>query len=42
MENELYKQGFKKYIHSSGAVAWSISNLCEFSDEWISEEDIPF
>ena len=39
---ELYKQGFKKYIHSSNTVAWSKENLCEYSDEWISEEDIPY
>lgn len=39
---ELYAQGFKKYIHSSGTVAWSKENLCEYSDEWLAEEDIPY
>lgn len=42
MEEELEKLGFKKYYHyHSGVVAWSKSNLCEYSDEW-SETDEPF
>ena len=31
---ELIKQGFKQYTHKSGFTAWSITNLCEYSDEW--------
>ena len=30
----LLKNGFKQYKHKSGFVAWSITNLCEYSDEW--------
>jgi len=30
----LKKQGFKQYRHTSGFTAWSIANLCEYSDEW--------
>jgi len=40
MEEELEKLGFKKYYHyHSGVVAWSKSNLCEYSDEWSKEEE---
>lgn len=27
--------GFKKYMHKSGFTAWSKTNLCEYSDEWM-------
>ena len=33
---ELKKQGFKEYKHTSGAIAWSIENLAEYSDNWKS------
>jgi len=37
-EGHLKEQGFIEYMHSSGATAWSKSNLCEYSDNW---EEIP-
>lgn len=30
----LLDKGFKAYKHNSGFIAWSVSNLCEYSDEW--------
>ena len=38
IEKVLKEHKFKKYRHSSGAVAWSIENLCEYSDEWLEEK----
>ena len=34
IEKVLKEHKFKEYRHAGGFVAWSITNLCEYSDEW--------
>ncbi len=43
LKKALRDQGFKEYGHKkSGFKAWSITNLCEYSDEWINLDNIPW
>ena len=36
---ELKRQGYKSYKHFSGTIVYSKENLCEFSDEFKSEDE---